>query len=176
MQLGGVMNKYSQHDFDTSEALLSFLNTGADTFKALGQAANETWAQGLKTEFMTARRGVNPLTSSKQALGRQEMQRNTWFRILQQAETKLMADYEATLSRINEAEALVGQIVIAALQAGQLTDEMVARAKEQADFEQLWRLLSSDANINVGQKRVLLLVSEIDALILFGDVLNKITQ
>lgn len=171
--LGETMRKYNQKDLDASESLLAFLNNSINIFKNLAQPDNETWMERLKTEYTTAKNGINPITLEQPVLGKRTMLNNTCFKIMQEAETKLSGIYENNNMVLKQAETLIGQIVIAGLQSGIITDDMIKNAATQADIENIWTLLSEDVNINIGQKRVLLLINKLDVFILFDDIINN---
>ena len=173
-QLGEALNKYNNKDLDASNSLLLFLDNGLQVYKTLAQPDKETWLQKLKADFITAQRGINPETFDKPTLGKREMQYNVQLRIMQNAEAQLKQDYEKNLFVLKQAEDLIGQIIIMGFQTGIFADGIIKNIKTQTDIETAWQLLSKDANINLGQKRLLLMVSRFDVWILISDALSKI--
>lgn len=169
--LNGVMDKYNRRDVNVLPELLQWLDTAVRTYHELGQLDKESRCQALKTEVVTAQRGINPLTFEKITLRRNEMQLTIAFKVMQAAEAQVRSDLTADTERLKEATELLGQVIVAGLQTGLLTGERINKVKSQEDIRALWQALSADANIALGKTRALLLVSEYDILILLGDLL-----
>ncbi len=173
-QLNGVMNKFNSRDYDTDVVLLHCLEESINTYKSLGRIQRESQLQSLRAEFITAQRGTNPITLEKQNIRRHEMTNAIAFKVMQSTEQQLRQDFIENENMLKQAGDLIVQIIIAAIQGGLLTDVDILNIKESKDIENAWNKIGADPNIALGQKRVLLLVSKYDALILFDDLLSAI--
>ena len=171
-QLNVAMELYSGRHYNSDGQLVKLLQDGIRDYKALGYPDRESQLHSLQAEFVTAQRGINPYELKKQQLRRNEMLQTVQFKILQALELQLRTDYTAAEEKLQQASALVSQIIVAALQGGFLTDKDIKKIKTPQDLETAWKKLDTDANILLGKKRVLLLVSKFDALILFGELLE----
>lgn len=175
-QLNAVMELYNNRHFDLDKVLIGLLKNCIQLYKDLGYADKESQVQTLMTEMVTAQRGINPYTLLKQNIRRNEMQQIVSFKILQSLELLLRTDYGAAEAKLAQAADLVSQIIVAALQAGLLTDAEIKQIKTEKEREAAWKKLDADANISLGKKRVLLLVSSFDALLLFDDLLSPLIK
>lgn len=175
-QLNAAMELYNNRHFDLDKVLIGLLKNCIQLYKDLGYADKESQVQTLMTEMVTAQRGINPYTLLKQNIRRNEMQQIVSFKILQSLELLLRTDYGAAEAKLAQAADLVSQIIVAALQAGLLTDAEIKQIKTEKEREAAWKKLDADANISLGKKRVLLLVSSFDALLLFDDLLSPLIK
>lgn len=171
-QLNTAMECYNNRQYNSDGYLVKLLQDGIRGYKALGYPDKESQLHSLQAEFVTAQRGINPYSLQKQQLRRNEMLLTVQFKILQALELQLRTDYTVAEEKLQQASTLVSQIIVAAFQGGLLTDKDIQKIKTQKDREDAWKKLDADANILLGKKRVLLLVSNFDALILFGDLLE----
>jgi hypothetical protein len=165
---------YDGRDPGVHAALLALLDRTAAACRDRGRADGESRMASLKAELTTALRGINPVTLEKLSTRRHEMQSGVAFKVLQAVEGQVRGDLEAVADRLRGAEDLITQIVIAALQKGLLTADAIAGATTSAALEALWQTLGADPEIALGQKRVLLLVSSYDALLLIDAVLSRL--
>ncbi len=172
--LNRALVKFNARDFDADSVLLEALNGIIDTYKELGKSDRETQFLAMKAEWVTAHRGINPLTFEKVTVRRSEMTSGVAFRLLQRAEHLLTDDLAEAEGRIREAEGLVSQIIIAAFQAGLLKAVDLEKIKDPQTSGPLWDSLAADPNIVIGQKRAQLLVHRFDALIIFSDLLQRL--
>jgi hypothetical protein len=127
-------------------------------------------------ELVTAQRGINPYTLQKQNVGRNEMLSSVMFKILQALEVQLRTYYLAGDEKLQQAKDLISQIIVAALQGGLLTNLDIEKIKTQKQTETAWKKLGEDANISLGQKRVLLLVNFYDVIILFDELITALKK
>ena len=175
-ELNTAMELYNNRHFDLDKVLIGLLKNCIQLYRDLGYADKESQVQSLMTEMATAQRGINPYTLLKQNIRRNEMQHIVSFKILQTLELLLRTDYNAAEAKLAQAAELVSQIIVAALQAGFLTDAELKAIKTQKDTEAAWKKLDTDSNISLGKKRVLLLVSSFDALLLFDELLATLIK
>lgn len=170
-----ALAQFNAREFDADKALLKALNVTIAIYKELGKTDRENEFQTLKAEWITAQRGINPITFEKVTQRRTEMVNMISFKVMQKASQYLGTDAQDAEARINEVSLLIGQIIVAAFQNGLLTMEMIANATTQELKTALWEGLSADPNIAIGQKRVLLMVNKYDVLIIFDDMTQRLS-
>ncbi len=175
-QLNAAMELYNTRHFDLDKVLIGLLKNCIQLYKDLGYGDKESQVQSLMTEMATAQRGINPYTLLKQNIRRNEMQQIVFFKILQSLELLLRTDYNAAEAKLAQAADLVSQIIVAAMQTGLLSDAEIKKIKTEKEREAAWKKLDEDANISLGKKRVLLLVSSFDALLLFEELLAPLIK
>jgi len=100
------------------------------------------------------------------------MQSSTAFRIMQALESQLRADLLEVTDTLHRAEDLIGQILLASIQKGLISDADIRDTVTQDAIETLWRSIASDADIALGEKRVLLIVSRFDVYLLIDTLLS----
>lgn len=169
-----ALQKYNSKDFEADMALKLALDEALLAYKELGKSNQESQFEALKAEWVTAQRGINPMSLEKLTVRRNEMVSTVKFKIMQRAQQQLALDIEAVEAVLNEATALVSQIIVAALQGGWIKIDDIRRADNADAVETLWKNLDRDANILLGQQRVLLIISRYDALLIFGDLLQRL--
>jgi hypothetical protein len=169
-----ALQKYNSKDFETDTALKLALDEALLVYKDLGKSNQQSQFEALKAEWVTAQRGINPITLEKVTVRRHEMQGTVKFKIMQRAQQQLAMDVEAVEAVLNEATTLVSQITVAALQAGLISPDDIRRADDADAVEMIWKNLDRDNNILLGQQRVLLMISRYDALLIFGDLLQQL--
>lgn len=171
-----VTVQYINRASNLPSSVLEWLDDSVQAYRDMGQLERESQLLLMKAEMVTAQRGIHPTTLQKQTTHRNELQHNTAFRIMQAAEALLRSDLAPKMEKIRDAQDLVRQVVIAGFQVGIITPEKIAATKKQKELEALWTELSKDANISLGQTRILLLVSKYDVWILFGDLLASLRR
>ena len=152
-QLNTAMELYNGRHYNSDRELVKLLQDGIRDYKALGYPDKESQLHSLQAEFVTAQRGINPYELKKQQLRRNEMLQTVQFKILQALELQLRTDYTAADEKLQQASALVSQIIVAALQGGFLTDKDIKKIKTPQDLETAWKKLDADANILLGKKK-----------------------
>jgi hypothetical protein len=169
-----ALQKYNSKDFETDTALKLALDEALLVYKDLGKSNQQSQFEALKAEWVTAQRGINPITLEKVTVRRHEMLGTVKFKIMQRAQQQLAMDVEAVEAVLSEATTLVSQITVAALQAGLISPDDIRRADDADAVEMIWKNLDRDNNILLGQQRVLLMISRYDALLIFGDLLQQL--
>lgn len=171
-----ALAQFNAREFDADKALLKALNETIAIYKELGKTDRENEFQTLKAEWITAQRGVNPISFERVTQRRSEMVNMISFKVMQRASQLMNTDIQEVDAKINEVSLLIGQIIVAAFQNGLLTTDAIKDAKTSEQKTALWEGLSADPNIAIGQKRVLLMVNRYDILILFDDMVQRLIE
>ena len=172
--LSGVFRLYNDRKTELNDSLLAFLDDAAGVYKDRGHQQKETQVLSLKAELITALRAINPITLERVTQRRHEMQSGIAFRVLQSVELRVRNDLEEVGGSLRQAEELLTQIVVAAIQKGLMSEATIAATTTQPAIEALWRSFAADADIAVAQKRLLLMVSIYDVLLLLDKLLASL--
>jgi ribosomal protein L9 len=172
--LTAALEKYNARAVDADDALKTALDEATTIYRELGKSNQESLFQSLKTEWITAQRGINPVTLEKVSIRRNEMINTIKFKIMQKAQQQLGLDVDEVDAVLKDATTLVSQIIIAALQAKMLSTRDMEEIKTEDEIENFWKKIGADDNIALGQKRVQLLINRFDALLIFGDLLQQL--
>lgn len=173
-QLTATLKKYNNRDLDAAIVLEKTLDTCIAAYSKSGKSDKESRFESLKSELVTAARGVNPYTLEKVQLRKNEMIRNTAFRILQNGEEIIREELKEINSKIQQAEELLSQIILAALQAGLIVQAELNNLDTQAKIEKLWKDIGNDPNLNIAHKKVQLMISQPDITILLNQILTTL--
>lgn len=173
-QVTATLKKYNNRDLDAAIALEKTLDACIDAYSKNGKADKESRFESLKSELVTASRGVNPYTLEKVKLRRNEMIRNTAFKILQNGEEIIREELKEINSKIQQTEELLSQIILAALQAGLIVQAELKNINTQAKIEKLWKDIGNDPNLSIAHKKVLLMVSQPDITVLLDQIITAL--
>lgn len=180
IQLLSVFNevsaKYSRKDFDTDIALKALLDKAAARYKEGGHTDKESQVRLLQAEIATAERGIHPETRERVTTRRSEMRMGIQLKVLQTLEQMLREELTTANNKLQEARDIVAQILLAGMQGGILEDVVLTKDNNEAELQAIWKLLSADGNIVLGQKRVLMMVSMYDILLLMDELFALINQ
>jgi hypothetical protein len=171
-QVTESLKKYNDRDLDATLALQKTLDSCIQSYAKNNKSEKESRFESLKSELTTALRGVNPYSLEKQQLHRNEMIRNTAFRILQASEELIRLELVDINEKLRQAEELIAQIVLAAIQSKLIENENLGKINTQAKIEKLWTDLGNDPNLNIAVKKVQLMVSQPDITILLGQTID----
>ena len=171
-----VSAKYSRKEFDTDIALKALLDKTAARCKEAGHTDKESQVRLLQAELATAERGIHPETRERVTTRRNEMRMGVQLKVLQTLEQMLREELSAANIKLQEARDLVSQILLAGMQSGILNDAVLMEDNTEAELQILWKQLSADNNIALGQKRVLMMVSMYDILLLMDELITLMSQ
>lgn len=174
--LSTVTEKYSRKDYDTDAALRTLLDRVNADYKDRGLPDRESQLQLLRAEWSAAEKGIDPCSGEKVTVRRGEMKASAMLKILRGLETVLREDYTASRAKLEEAAAMIGQIIVAGYQEGLLDDKLLLSLNTEAEFLKLWKTLGTDRNIALGQKRVMTMVSMPDVLLLLEEVVPPMVK
>lgn len=173
-QVTASIKKYNDRDLDAAIALHTTLDACITAYAKINKTEKESRFQSLKSELTTALRGVNPYTLEKVKLQRNEMIKNTAFRILQNSEEIIRTELQLITDRLKQAEELISQIILAAIQGNLIAKENIKDIKTQAAIEKLWKDIGNDAGLAIAVKKVQLMVSQPDITILLAQILETL--
>jgi len=166
--------KYNSNELDATASLQATLDTCIAAYVKNGKADKVSRFESLKAELITALRGVNPYTLEKVQLRRNEMIKNTAFKILQNAEDIIRLDLQEINEKIQQAQDLISQILLAALQSGLILLIDLQNLKTHATIEELWKQIGNDPNFTIAHKKVKLLVSGTDVVIFIDQIISAL--
>lgn len=169
-----AFEKNITRDIYATEALMSTIELLAAKCKERGLVQCETKALALQSELVTLQRGYHPQNLEKITVKRHEITTAYSYKILQSVEELLRHNLQQIDDVLKEAETLLQQIIIMSIQLGKLNDELLKKLNTQLEVEKFWASLSTDDNIAIGQKRVKLMISNHDVIILLMQQIDKL--
>lgn len=168
----GVSEKFSRKDYDTDKALKQLLDNAIKAYKDAGFTDKESQLQVLRAELTSAEKSIHPLTYEKIMVRKGEMKMSICLKILQSLEQLFRNDYAFCNEKLQEARSMISQILLAGLQGGLVTDTLLDSTNTESELQKLWKLLATDANITLAQRRVLMSVSIYDVLLLMEELIG----
>lgn len=173
-ELNQTLFKFNNRDFDAHQSVINILKLVINGFEVMGNTVKQSEVQVLLSEMLTAKTGINPVTFQKQTTGRLELLNTIIFKVLQQLQIILSQCYSQNEEKLLQAKELVSQIIAAALQSGLITQADIKKYKSPADAEKYCARITKDNNIALGERRVLLIVSRYDCLLLFDEMITAL--
>lgn len=168
----GVSEKFSKKDYDTDKALKQLLDNTIKVYKDAGFTDKESQLQMMRAELTSTEKNIHPLTYEKITVRKGEMKMSICLKTLQSLELLLRNDYTHCNDKLQEARDMISQVLLAGLQGGLLTDELLDSTNTESELQKVWKLLSTDNNIALGQRRVLMTVSIYDVLLLMEELIG----
>lgn len=169
-----TLSKFNNKDYDATQSVIALLKQVITGFEELGNSIKQSEVQILLSEVTTAKAGINPINFQKQTTGRLELLNTICLKVLQQLQQILAHCYELNNEKLNQAKELVSQILTAGIQQGLITAVDIKKYKSPADAEKYCAKMTKNENIALGEKRVLLIVSRYDCLLLFDEIITSL--
>jgi hypothetical protein len=169
-----AFEKNITRDIYATEALMATIELLAAKCKERGLVQCETKALALQSELVTLQRGYHPQNLEKITIKRHEITTAYSYKILQALEELLRNNLQQIDDALKEAETLLQQIVIMSIQLGKLNDDLLKKLNTQLEVEKFWASLSTDDNISIVQKRLKLMISTHDVIILLMQQIDKL--
>ncbi|HSC54880.1 MAG TPA: hypothetical protein VLC98_14705 [Phnomibacter sp.] len=165
-----VLSSYEEKDLDFASKLKDWLQESDQFFERHNGPVQRSKIKTLHTDFAAVMRGTDPFTFQKFESNKRANAMNIGYRITKDALQVVMDYYTKIDTLLEDARQLIGQIVLAALQGGLITQSEFETATTQPALDLLWKKIATDKQLVVVQKKVLLNVSRIDALLLLEEV------
>ena len=166
-----VLQKYNRRDLDAEAALERIIDSAIESYSGVQEVNRVSQLESLKAEVVTAQHGINPYTLEKVTLGRRQMKGTVAFRVLQSLQSMLSQEMTAIDSKLQDAEDMVQQILLSALQSGVVTLKELEDADSQNAVEAIWKVVEKDGTLLVAKKKVILSVGVYDGIILCDKVI-----
>lgn len=169
-----TLSKFNNKDYDATQSVINLLKENINGFEGLGNSIKESEIQILLSEVLSAKAGINPITYQKQTNGRLELLNSICLKALQQLQQILAQFYNQNNEKLEQAKELISQIITAGLQEGLITAADIQKYKSVADAEKYCAKMTKNKNIALGEKRVLLIVSRYDCLLILDEIINSL--
>lgn len=171
-----VLVSYEEKDLDFAHRLKGWLQECDQFFEQHNGPVQRSKIKTLHTDFATVLRGIDPFTFQKFESNKRAQAMSIGYRITKEALLVVMDYYNKIESLLEEARQLIGQIVLAALQGGVITMIELENSNTQAKLDVLWKKIATDKQLVLVQKKVLINVSRIDALLLLEEVRDAMKE
>jgi hypothetical protein len=171
-----VLLSYEQKDLDFSQRLQFWLKECDQFFEQHNGPVQRSKIKTLHTDFVAVLRGNDPFTFQKFESNKRAQAMNIGYRIAKEALQVVIDYYNKIEALLEEARQLIGQIVLAALQGVLISITEFESAGTQGALDLLWRKIATDKQLLLVQKKVLLNVSRIDALLLLEEVRDSMKE
>lgn len=121
-------------------------------------------------------KGYNPITQVKLISPKRDLQFILLHKIIVSTNDLLQKEYAEITTKINQAKGLIENMVLMAIQNEIIDLSAIESVPNQLFYEKLWKSLSLDTSLSIVQKRILLIVSKIDCIIILEETINQIRQ
>jgi len=171
-----VLMSYEQKDLDFAQKLQFWLQECDQFFELHNGPVQRSKIKTLHTDFVAVLRGTDPFTFQKFESNKRAQAMNIGYRITKEALQVVMDYYNKIDILLEDARQLIGQIILAALQGGMITITEFESAASQPALEVIWKKIALDKQLVLVQKKVLLNVSRIDALLILEEVRDAMKE
>lgn len=171
-----VLVSYEEKDLDFAQKLKVWLLECDQFFEQHNGPVQRSKIKTLHTDFVAVMRGTDPFTFQKFESNKRAQAMNIGYRITKDALQVVMDYYNKIDNLLEEARQLIGQIILAAFQAGLISLAEFESANSQQALDSLWKKIALDKQLVLVQKKVLLNVSRIDALLLLEEVRDAMKE
>jgi hypothetical protein len=171
-----VLVSYEEKDLDFAQKLKLWLQECDQFFEQHNGPVQRSKIKTLHTDFAAVLRGIDPFTFQKFESNKRAQAMNIGYRITKDALQVVMDYYNKIAALLEEARQLIGQIILAALQGGIIALPELEIAATQPALDLIWKKIAADKQLILVQKKVLLNVSRIDALLLLEEVRDAMKE
>lgn len=163
-----AMRSYSDAELGYADSVGDFLARAGAEYSSMGLADAENTMRALHAELVSARRGVNALTSERVTGRRREFERSVALRGLLQSAERLRADCASTREVLAETRESLIPVLLFAIEKGLVPTR--EGELSQAELEQAWKLLLAHPESRTAARMLAMKVSSPDIVILLGDL------
>ena len=174
-KLNELHNLYVNRSFSFDAQLTTLLKEGEELFDQIGETIKKSEISELNVYFETALKGINPQTLEKLKLGKRE---NSWiaaFHVLGKLGVLLRNSLDEVEEKIYEANVLIEQILLSAIQSGAISEAELKIVNNYDDIEKLWERLTKNEQIKLIDRKLKLSITQNDIIILLDKALTKMS-
>jgi hypothetical protein len=169
-KLIAVYQLYIDKSFSLDLQIYALLNEIIKYYKSKNEEQQITWAQSLLSELKTAKRGIHPFTLERVTIRRNELCMTTCYKIIQNVNDKFSAENTKLTNKIEEAETLLKQIVLSAIQLNEITTNEIKLADTQELKASLWNKILIIDGMQQHTRNLALMVSNFDIFIMLDEI------
>ncbi len=166
--------EYKNRNFGFDTKLKYFFTEIQAFFKQIGDSKNETLISQLTIYYDTALKGIDPIRLEKL---KSERRVNTWiaaFHCLSSINELIQKELESVEKSLKEANEMLSQIVLSALQNQLLTQVLIDQADDLSKVEILWNKLKQNQQISLVDRKLRLSITNNDIYILIDEIFSTI--
>lgn len=171
-----IQKLYVEKSFDFEHQFNLFLANLSHYFEKRGENSKESEILRIKSMLQTVKRGFNPSKMEKIDSGKRELLWGFSYNGIESLDLLLQEIYKKEVSKLEEGEEILSNLILNFYQQGVLTDEKLKDLDSIPKIEVFWSyLLSQNGSISLINKKLLTnLISE-DIYLLLEKVIYKIT-
>ena len=172
-KLSILNNLYIQRSYALDTQLIKLLQDSEKFFEQLGATTKASEVSALHVYIQTSIKGINPQTLEKLKLNKRN---NIWistFHVLSELGILLRDSLYETETQIQEASALIEQLVLSAIQSHLIDDNTLLKMKDLNQIKLLWEQLIQNEQILLIERKLKLSVTQEDIFILLDKTFNK---
>ncbi len=171
-----LYESYNNKDYYFEANMLKMLDDVKGYYENENRYSGITMTESMKSDLLSTLKGIDPVKFEKIANGRRNLQLITAFKVLKETDNHLRTEFDTINSKLDEAEQIIGQVILSALQSGIIQFADLKENITHAEIETIWKKISNDMNLLLVQKKILLIVSFYDIIILTEKVIIKLTN
>lgn len=170
-----VQKLFAGKSFDFEYRFNAFLVKLSDYFENRGESARESEILRIRSMLQTIKRGFNPSKMEKINSGKGELWWGFSYNGIEHLDLLLQEIYKKEISKLEEGEELLSNLILSLCQQGILSDEELKSLDSIPKIEASWNyLLSQNGSISVINKKLLTNLIPEDIYLLIEKIVCKI--
>lgn len=165
-----ALGTYNRFDLDLPDVVVSFLDSAIESHRALGLPDVENEMLALKSQYVSAQRGVQPFTLEQVTTRRREMARSIALRVLLDSAARLRDELAADHQSLDDGRTQLRPIVLSAIHKG-FTSADHQPTITQAELDALWAAITIDADLQLAARQLTMQLSQPDIQLLLAELL-----
>lgn len=153
----------------------TWLADATQACEELGLQSQTATLARLQTDFDLAARNIDARQQARVDTFRRQFRQAAWSNVLASAQATLQDAYGPELATRDHAGEQLGKMVIAALQAGVLSEALVEAARDNPGASRLWGLLRETPQFSLVARQLLLTIIDQDAVLLLVELAERIS-
>ena len=162
---------YNRFDLDLAAVVVAFLDGAIDEHRALGVADIENEMLSLKAQYVSAQRGVQPLTLERVTTHRRDMERSISLRVLLKSAQRLRDELGRDRQSLDDGRAQLRPIVLSVIHKG-LAPALPQPSITQQEIDALWTAVLNDAELQLAARQLAMQLSLVDIQLLLAELLS----
>lgn len=176
VEFNQIQKLFAERSFDFERRFMSFINKLADYFQNRGDSNKEAEVLRISNMLHTIKRGFNPTTMEKIVAGKRELWWGFSYSGIESINALLQEMYRKEVSKLEQGEELLTNLILSLYQQGFLTDEKLRELNSIPKIEAAWSsILSQNGSITVINKKLMTNLIPEDIYLLLEKIISKIS-
>lgn len=179
-KLVATLNKlhqlYEQQSYYFEKEFLLFCDAGIQYFESVGAQKLVLKFNELKTYFLTASKGISPITLERIRVEKRAMLQASSFYCLRELSLVFEQQLDLLNDKLEDAYQTLTQLILGMLQSGFIKREVLEKTRNPDQWAQFWQQIRADNTVYLIEKKLLAYITLEDLYILLDKVISNINN